>query len=423
MLGFYHHRSVVLESRDDVLSVAREYDTPQKSVDFQGRQVVQHQLDLKKKVAKVHGEVDEAKGVALKLKTKLVEAQAKLSQLKRAHQTQQEEHFLKMHDILFNQIPGYRNAIPPIQYDVVESEDQVGPYQLYDCLGRGTFAKVLVCQHERTRKLHAIKCLDKSKFSNTKELTQLAREIRVLKSNFHRNVVGCKEIIHAAKHLYLVMDLSYCDLFDYTREHRGFMTDPAYREIITGLLEGLECLHDHGIAHLDLKPENVLIARKVPPEKLTSQDIRICDFGLCQVAENPRDEIKVTCILGTPGFISPELMLLNSKEGEQYEEGRMADMWGVGIIMLELLEGLPNNWFNICNASFYKDIDDQRFYIEFREELFKIHEFRDFPCISGNDLMRRLLRWRPEARYNALQALQHPWLNPYDDGSFHECNE
>jgi len=84
---------------------------------------------------------------------------------------------------------------------------------------------------------------------------------------------------------------------------------------------GLSYLHDNSILHRDIKPENLLVSH-------ASKNIRIGDFGLAKVLDNPADMI--TTEVGTTHYISPEIVA-----AEPYSYA--TDVWSLGCVMHELI--------------------------------------------------------------------------------------
>ena len=66
-------------------------------------------------------------------------------------------------------------------------------------------------------------------------------------------------------------------------------------------LSALEYLHRHRVVHRDLKPENLLLASKD-----NNWDLKIADFGLATVIEDPTKKLYLRC--GSPGYVAPELL-------------------------------------------------------------------------------------------------------------------
>ncbi|KAF3440547.1 hypothetical protein FNV43_RR18831 [Rhamnella rubrinervis] len=110
-----------------------------------------------------------------------------------------------------------------------------------------------------------------------------------------------------------------------TRAHRLEAQDMRL-QIFQPAGAGLEILHSHHIIHRDLKPENILLSG--------SEDdmlLKIADFGLSRSVP-PGDYAETVC--GSPLYMAPEVL-----EFQRYDE--KVDMWSVGAILFELLNGYP----------------------------------------------------------------------------------
>ena len=86
----------------------------------------------------------------------------------------------------------------------------------------------------------------------------------------------------------------------------------------------LEHLHNHNILYRDLKPENILIDEW--------GSLKITDFGLSKEDFGPDDDAKTIC--GSPEYFCPEIILNQSY-------GRTLDFYSLGVLLYELLTGLP----------------------------------------------------------------------------------
>jgi tRNA A-37 threonylcarbamoyl transferase component Bud32 len=343
---------------------------------------------------------------------KLRKVRERLEKLRLQNENEKKARIIKTCDILINQVPSYsaHKDIPPLLIDVVETQDRIGPYNLETCISTGGFAKVFRAKHAENGTFHAIKRLNKRHYQSIKDIAQLGREIRVITSEVHKNVIECSEVINGTKFVYLVMELSVCDLHTYYRQWRTAMSECIVREIARGILEGVECLHSIGVAHLDLKPENILLLNNVEPRLLTRSDVKICDLGLCAISEKPNDEIRVEGMRGTPGFTSPEMQLL---QNGFTVEGRMCDIWSFGVVLLEILEGISPHWF-IIYSNYRRNRHDAAFTRQLRRELCMI-KCGNGRRSEGKDLVCRMLRWEPQDRISAKEALLHPWFKMNND--------
>jgi|TARA_B110001450_G_scaffold255228_1_gene282248 serine/threonine protein kinase len=82
-------------------------------------------------------------------------------------------------------------------------------------------------------------------------------------------------------------------------------------------------LHSRGIAHRDVKLDNILIEDK-------TNMIKVIDFGFAAFCTN-QQKLKIFC--GTPSYMAPELV-----RKHEYD-GRQVDMWALGVLLFALLAG------------------------------------------------------------------------------------
>ncbi|XP_068328378.1 serine/threonine-protein kinase ATG1t-like isoform X1 [Pyrus communis] len=124
------------------------------------------------------------------------------------------------------------------------------------------------------------------------------------------------------------MVLEFCDggnLAAYIRRH-GRVEERIAKRFMQQLGAALEILHLHHIIHRDLKPENILLSG-------TQDDVvlRVADFGLSR-SLHPGDYAETVC--GSPLYMAPEVLQFERYDGK-------VDMWSVGVILFELLNGRP----------------------------------------------------------------------------------
>lgn len=233
--------------------------------------------------------------------------------------------------------------------DINENSDEVGDKLLGHVLGSGEYAVVRECYCPIRKKTLAIKIVDKKKVRTLSALTRLDTELDVLKefatikTKESDGVLKLIDVVHTRNALYIITEKLDRDLFDLYGDHPNGLTDSLTRLIISGILSGLDFCHNRLVAHRDLKPENILL-RKVPSRDPTSfaweYDVVICDFGLCARIE-PDNNTMFHDFCGSPGFFAPEMFIDNCYDGKQ------ADIWSVGCILLESLLGheeFANSW-------------------------------------------------------------------------------
>ena len=151
------------------------------------------------------------------------------------------------------------SSIPSCESDtIVENEIQIDRYTIQDFLGEGTYAIVKTCQLIPQSKetssitdtnVYAVKIIDKVKIKTFLTLKRLSDEISVLKRLDSPNVIGFKDVIHTNRYLYLITDKGGTDMFEFLHNNPGKIDESLAREIIVGVMNGVNYIHEQGICH------------------------------------------------------------------------------------------------------------------------------------------------------------------------------
>ncbi|XP_015058832.1 serine/threonine-protein kinase ATG1t-like isoform X5 [Solanum pennellii] len=202
----------------------------------------------------------------------------------------------------------------------------IGEYTLTCKLGGGSSSTVWKAEHRTTGKVVALKQIDLLKL--TRQLKScLDCELSFLSSVKHPNIIRLFDVFQAENSIFLVLE--FCaggDLAAYIRDH-GRVQECIARKFMKQIVgAGLEVLSMHHIIHRDLKPENILLSTME-----TDPILKIADFGLSRLL-NPNDLAETVC--GSPFYMAPEIL-----EFKKYDD--KVDMWSLGAILFELLNGYP----------------------------------------------------------------------------------
>jgi len=195
-------------------------------------------------------------------------------------------------------------------------------YRQLGLIGQGQFGQVFCGIHRQRGTLVALKDLHPQRFPTHKFL----RELRILMTLRHPNIVSCQGMEHHEKGRYLVMD--YCeggtlrDLMD----NQGRLNLILSLKLISDILAGLTHAHDRDIIHCDLKPENILL--NLNKEGWTAQ---ITDFGVARLLREEGGSSSGLGDTGSPAYMAPE------RYYGKYSPA--SDLYGVGVILFELLAG------------------------------------------------------------------------------------
>lgn len=258
-------------------------------------------------------------------------------------------------------------------------------------LGNGHFGVVrLGTLLSNPSKKFAIKTIDKQKVK--KELHLLKRELEILKTLDHPNIVKFYETYQDEKYFHLVMEyLSGGELLDRLIKN-GCVPENETKSLMLKLFSALKYLHDRGITHRDLKPENFLFS-----DKSKDAEIKLIDFGLSKQFDVVHEESSITkalkTIVGTAFYVAPEV--LHGKYDYR------CDNWSLGVITYTLLCGNPP-FFGENNKEIFAKVIKGKFH-------FIPSEWRGISK-EAQDFIAKLLCVNVEKRYTAEQALNHVWL-------------
>nr|KYP61454.1 Microtubule-associated serine/threonine-protein kinase 3 [Cajanus cajan] len=199
----------------------------------------------------------------------------------------------------------------------------IDDFEIIKPISRGAFGRVFLAKKRTTGDLFAIKVLKKADMIRKNAVESILAERDILITVRNPFVVRFFYSFTCRENLYLVMEyLNGGDLYSLLR-NLGCLDEEVARVYIAEVVLALEYLHSLRVVHRDLKPDNLLIAH--------DGHIKLTDFGLSKVGLiNSTDDLSV----GTPDYLAPEILLGTG-------HGYTADWWSVGVILFELLVGIP----------------------------------------------------------------------------------
>jgi len=265
-------------------------------------------------------------------------------------------------------------------------------YEVYEEIGSGQFATVYRVIEKSTRTEYAAKFIKKKRLVSSRRgvaREDIRKEINILAEMEHQNVIYLHQVYEESKgqHVILVLELLRGgELFDFISEKEALSEEEA-SDFIQQILLGLKHMHSKHIAHLDLKPENIMLKNKNSPL------LKLIDFGLSRKIK-PGDEVRE--MLGTPEFVSPEVV--------NYEPLSLStDMWSVGVITYILLSG-ASPFLGDTQQETYANIVAVDY--EFDEEFFS--QTSDL----AKDFIRKLFVYEQRKRCDVDECLSHAWIQP-----------
>lgn len=259
-------------------------------------------------------------------------------------------------------------------------EPHIGKYRLLKTIGKGNFAKVKLAKHIPTGKEVAIKIIDKTQL-NPGSLQKLFREVRIMKTLDHPNIVKLFQVIETEKTLYLVMEYaSGGEVFDYLVLH-GRMKEKEARAKFRQIVSAVQYCHQKKIIHRDLKAENLLLDSEM--------NIKIADFGFSNEFV-PGNKLDTFC--GSPPYAAPELF-----QGKKYD-GPEVDVWSLGVILYTLVSGsLP------FDGSTLRELRERVLRGKYR-----IPFYMSTDC---ENLLKKFLVLNPARRASLEVIMKDKWMN------------
>lgn len=243
-----------------------------------------------------------------------------------------------------------------------------------------------------------------------RDLELIANEVGLLKALAgSKHVVRLHDVIADLGNIYLVMELCRGgELMKVISQSRR-MTERAAASMFRQLARAVADCHALGIAHRDIKLENVLIAEPVDPsffrasgsdvDRLSPQ-LRLCDFGLAVRCSPARP---MRAMVGSAFYIAPEVV---NRQGYTLA----VDVWSLGASLYLLLSGtVPFGHGATKKAEVYEAIRSQPLQLSGKAW--------ERVSSSAKELVGGMLERDPAKRYTVEQVLEHPWLQGGDGSS------
>jgi serine/threonine protein kinase len=208
-------------------------------------------------------------------------------------------------------------------------------YELLDRIGEGGFGSVFSCIDAESRKQYAIKIIRPDNRFDRETLHRFSREIRILSSINHPNVIRLHERNLDIEDTYpaFVMDLAQCSLAHYLQlatnrcnGNRPCLERSEATSIVRSISSGVQALHSSGIIHRDINPNNILM--------LSDGTWVLADFGLAKFL--PSAAAATTFVTnthvgwGTAYYAAPEQYRDFKRTDER------TDIYALGMLMWEL---------------------------------------------------------------------------------------
>eukprot|EP00123_Amoebidium_parasiticum_P010670 comp20241_c0_seq1/m.25284 comp20241_c0_seq1/g.25284 ORF comp20241_c0_seq1/g.25284 comp20241_c0_seq1/m.25284 type:complete len:298 (-) comp20241_c0_seq1:22-915(-) len=285
-------------------------------------------------------------------------------------------------------------------------------YSKISKLGEGTYGVVYKAQNRETGDVVALKRIRLDSEDEGVPCTAI-REISLLKELKHPNIVRLYDVLHTEKKLTLVFEYCEQDLKKYLDSCGGEIDPMQVKSFLYQLLKGVAFCHDHRVLHRDLKPQNLLINKH--------GELKLADFGLARAFGIPVRSYSHEVV--TLWYRAPDVLLGSRRYSTSI------DIWSAGCIFAEMAQGgrplFPGSSAYDQLLRIFKVLGtptEETWYGVQELPEWRKYEFPYFaPQPLGNivtgldhvgiDLLRSMLRYVPDSRVSAEDAMKHPYFH------------
>jgi len=273
-----------------------------------------------------------------------------------------------------------RLSKPKADYDqLFLHEDPNKHYGDKSKIGKGGFGEVFIAKRKSTGQQVAIKILRKS-FDDF--FRELAREISLLKSCHHPNIVNFIESYVWQNQIWIVMEYCSGGSLHQLCEHT-IMGEDHISYIACNILHGLAYLHSSRHIHRDIKADNILLNM--------DGSIKLADLGIA--AELDDEDSQAIGLCGSKYWMAPEMI-------KHLPYDYKVDIWGFGCLIIELAEGRHPYYGQHSMGAMFQTATKGALPLESPEKWSRM--FKDF--------MENCFQMDPNVRPSAEILLKHPFI-------------
>ncbi|KAJ8127906.1 hypothetical protein O1611_g5730 [Lasiodiplodia mahajangana] len=240
------------------------------------------------------------------------------------------------------------------------------------------------------------------------------REVKLLQSLRHPNVVELHEVMIEKNECYMVFEYLSHDLTGLLN-HPTYKLDAAQKKhLAMQLFEGLDYLHKRGVLHRDIKAANILVS--------SDGILKLADFGLARFYAK-RHQLDYTNRVITIWYRSPELLLGETRYGAA------VDIWSAACVMVEIFTrhaifpgdggeisqlekiynilGTPNRkeWPGLADTPWFELLRPN-----YRKPNVFAEKYRERVPAAAFDLLAEMFQYDPIKRPSAADVLEHPYF-------------
>jgi serine/threonine protein kinase len=206
---------------------------------------------------------------------------------------------------------------------------------------------------------------------------QLRREIEVQSQLRHPNILRLFGFFADSTRIYLIVEYAPRGTLFHLLHRMGRFDGRTAARFIVQMAEAIDYCHSKHIIHRDIKPENILVG--------LYGELKLADFGWAVHTVSKR-----TTFCGTLDYLAPEMI-----DGKEHDAG--VDIWGLGVLLYELLVGL---------APFQTDSEKATYQRIKMADL----RFPSFVPSAARDLVAKFLQKDPAKRIALRDVRRHRWI-------------
>jgi beta-lactam-binding protein with PASTA domain/predicted Ser/Thr protein kinase len=217
-----------------------------------------------------------------------------------------------------------------------------GRYRVESLIATGGMATVYLGTDTRLDRTVALKVMHAELANDEDFVRRFVGEARSVARLSHPNVVGVYDQGADGRTLYLAMEYVPGRTLRDLMNERGRLSPRDALDIMDGILAGLAAAHAAGIAHRDVKPENVLLT--------SGHSVKVADFGLARTMAGT-SHTKTGMLIGTAAYLAPEQVSRGTADAR-------TDVYAAGVMLFEMLTGAQPHTADTPLAVAYKHVNE-----------------------------------------------------------------
>ncbi|XP_076436940.1 serine/threonine-protein kinase 32A-like isoform X2 [Babylonia areolata] len=288
---------------------------------------------------------------------------------------------------------GQSSPSPKPSFDA-NSDVNFDHFQILRAIGKGSFGKVCIVQKKDTKKMFAMKYMNKAMCARHSAISNVVRELDMLTRLDHPFIVNLWYAFQDEEDMFMVVDLFLGGDLRYHMQQDEPFGEERVKFYLCELALVLDYLRTQRIIHRDIKPDNILLDEE--------GHCHLTDFN---VATQLEEGELATATSGTRPYMAPEVfgVAINERRGYSFP----IDWWSLGVSLFEMLR--KRRPFSVPSGSSLQDTWATM--ISTKGQFFHLHNVSD----GMKEILRLLLEFEPKDRLSSLAQLQkHSYVADID---------